>query len=314
MMRSFKGFLPLAFGVFGVMVGRASAQDMDIRVGRTAAGQLKVGGYDFSSTLPLNPTGGILNGWSGANPGFSSLSTSDPPNDWFTLQNGAQISVRVVSLDPAFRVIGPGLQILDDPGEATFLGSSAFDRHLTWHINSDSPMFESTDCIWQGTLVVFDDGTTNYTDSAPFTVRFTNVTAAQLATDCNGNQFPDVCDLADGTSQDINDDNIPDECQCIVSNCADADVCTNDLFDSVEMMCTHDPIASLFFGDLDYSNVVDVDDIICSLAGFSGDLCCPFERIDIAPCGGNGVIDVDDILYVLDAFAGTATCPNPCPP
>ena len=33
--------------------------------------------------------------------------------------------------------------------------------------------------------------------------------------DCNGNGLQDSCDLASGTSHDVNDDGVPDECQCL---------------------------------------------------------------------------------------------------
>ncbi len=52
--------------------------------------------------------------------------------------------------------------------------------------------------------------------------------------------------------------------------------------------------------------VVNLDDILCTLGGFSNINNCP--NADIAPCGGNGIINLDDILAVLAAFSGG----NPC--
>jgi len=54
--------------------------------------------------------------------------------------------------------------------------------------------------------------------------------------------------------------------------------------------------------------VVDVDDILCCLDGFSDPQLCP--QADVHPCGGNGVLDVDDILAALDAFSGFFACPH----
>jgi hypothetical protein len=291
------------------------AQDMDVRVGRTAAGQLKVGGYDFEMVLPLKPTSGIIEGWSGRDPGLANLSVSDPPNDWLTLQSGAQIWLRVVALDPAFRVISPSLAILDEPGEEALLGSHLFDQHPTWHIDSENPDFDPVGCIWEGQFVVRDLGTTLYADSDAFTLKFTNLTASQLATDCNNTDSPDACDIAQGASLDVNKDGIPDECQCTSQDCADGAVCTNDVCTAPGPVCDHDPIEFLLYGDCDLTGAVDVSDILGVLDGFGGVFtACPLERVDLFPCGGDGVADVGDILNVLDAFSGFPACPNPCPP
>jgi choice-of-anchor B domain-containing protein len=55
---------------------------------------------------------------------------------------------------------------------------------------------------------------------------------------------------------------------------------------------------------------IDLDDVLCTLDGFSGLSNCP--GADIFPCGGNGLVDLDDVLSVLAAFAGEADCPGPC--
>lgn len=58
------------------------------------------------------------------------------------------------------------------------------------------------------------------------------------------------------------------------------------------------------------NGLVNLDDILCVLAGFSSVANCLDG--DIQPCGGNGVINLDDILGVLAAFAGANTCPSGC--
>jgi len=58
------------------------------------------------------------------------------------------------------------------------------------------------------------------------------------------------------------------------------------------------------------NHVVDIDDILCALDGFTNFSLCP--QSDIFPCGGNGIIDVDDLLAILDAFSGIAQCGVPC--
>lgn len=62
------------------------------------------------------------------------------------------------------------------------------------------------------------------------------------------------------------------------------------------------------FGDVSApsNGNVDLDDILCLLAGFSSFANCPNGDID--PCAGNGLITIDDILKVLFAFAGGDPC------
>ena len=71
------------------------------------------------------------------------------------------------------------------------------------------------------------------------------------------------------------------------------------------------------YGDLDGSGVVDVDDVLYVLGGFSDtEPCLNFPAANLVPCGepcDQGQIDVSDILAVLDAFIGIAACPVPCP-
>ena len=59
------------------------------------------------------------------------------------------------------------------------------------------------------------------------------------------------------------------------------------------------------------NGVIDLDDVLCALAGFAAAAACP--AADLAPCEGNGIIDLDDVLAVLATFAGTPPCPDPCP-
>ncbi len=57
---------------------------------------------------------------------------------------------------------------------------------------------------------------------------------------------------------------------------------------------------------------VDLDDILCALAGFAQPSACP--DANVMPCGGDAAIDVDDILAVVAAFGGNYSCPHPIPP
>ena len=82
--------------------------------------------------------------------------------------------------------------------------------------------------------------------------------------DCNANGVHDGTDLAEGTSQDINGNGIPDECECL--------------------------------GDIDGNRVVNLGDLVAVLAAWGPCDECP-EDID-----GNGTVDFVDVLAVLSAW------------
>jgi hypothetical protein len=148
----------------------------DVLVGHTAGGQLAIGGFPVEREIVLLPTvnGPLLFGWSDNEPGFDHVVTPDPPGDLFPLQSGAQIRLQVLAIDPAFRIIDEGFQVLDAPGESTLLGDSQLHAHLIWHINSQSVAFDRDQVIWQATLQLLDVGSTGYEPSEPFTMTFTN--------------------------------------------------------------------------------------------------------------------------------------------
>ncbi len=83
------------------------------------------------------------------------------------------------------------------------------------------------------------------------------------ADDCNHNEIPDLCEIAQGLGEDVNGDGILDECQCV--------------------------------GDVDGSGMVDFGDILAILAAW-GNMGGP-EDLD-----GSGVVDFGDLLIVLAAW------------
>lgn len=178
-----------------ISAASASAQhDVDVWVGRTSTGQLAIGGADVSQPIPLLPTSGLINGWADNDPGFDRVVTAQPANNLFTLASGADISLRLVSVDPAFRVIDNSFSILEWPGDETYLGDHLLHTHLTWHVNADDPNFDPLRCLWEATFILLDDGSTNYRDSAPFTLKFTLSFAGQANGDFNENGFVDLED------------------------------------------------------------------------------------------------------------------------
>lgn len=182
----------LFIGTIVISAASASAQhDVDIWVGRTSTGQLAIGGADVSQPIPLLSTSGLINGWADNDPGFDRVVTAQPAYNLFPLASGADISLHLVSADPAFRVIDNSFSILELPGDETYLGDSQLHTHLTWHINADHPQFDPLQCEWNAAFVLIDDGSTNYRDSAPLTLMFTLSFNGSADGDFNDNGFVD---------------------------------------------------------------------------------------------------------------------------
>jgi predicted outer membrane repeat protein len=99
-------------------------------------------------------------------------------------------------------------------------------------------------------------------------------TNAGPPTDCNGNGFPDLCDLDFNAIEDSDGDGLPDDCEA-------------------------DPACA---ADLDGSGVVDSGDLFLVLGhwGAAG-------PGDLAPRGGDGTVDLIDVLAILDAWS--TVCP-----
>ncbi|MEK6676281.1 MAG: proprotein convertase P-domain-containing protein [Planctomycetota bacterium] len=106
------------------------------------------------------------------------------------------------------------------------------------------------------------------------------------------------------TSFDLNANGIPDECEACLSavDCLDVNPCTIDGCGPL-LLCEH---AAFPFGDVDFTGVVDVDDLLCLFNGFVAVADC--ARADLSPCIGDGVIDVDDVISMLAAFVGVDIC------
>lgn len=84
------------------------------------------------------------------------------------------------------------------------------------------------------------------------------------APDCNGNDIPDLCEIALGDLEDANGDGIPDICQCI--------------------------------GDLDDSGGVNVSDLLTLLSAWGPCVDC------IADLDGDDEVTVSDLLLLLAAW------------
>ena len=120
--------------------------------------------------------------------------------------------------------------------------------------------------------------------------------------DCNVNGELDLCDVVDGTSPDLNDNGIPDECECPWDLDGDGNVFVTDLL--LLLMdfgsCEGSP------ADFDGDGCVTVLDLLTLLGNWGP---CPGS-----PCiwdvNGDGTVDQTDLRLVLGNFGPCNGCPE----
>lgn len=174
----------------GTAVTANAQHSGDMAVGRSAAGQLEFKPYDETTPCfdPATDVGQLdyielLNSYRAVDPGFDANFASDPNVDFYSLESGAEIwLVAVEDMEPAFHVEYSGVQIVY-AGDDLALGSSYLHRHLRFIVDANDTAFDPLRTLWYGTFVLEDRGSTGYTASAPFTLRFSIVEC--LAGDVN---------------------------------------------------------------------------------------------------------------------------------
>jgi len=182
----------LFFAASAAPTQAGGAHEGDLIVARNGAGQLEIEDLDpIANPIHLNAVNGpLLFGWTGDEPGFDSLETDEPVNDLFVLQAGASIRLEAVSIDPALKIWAPGFgAVIDAAGEQVLLGGEAVHAHVTWHIDSNDPGFVPGQTEWQAVLKLVDTGSTNYSESEPFAVTFTDQPAIVPAITLSGMIF-----------------------------------------------------------------------------------------------------------------------------
>jgi hypothetical protein len=89
--------------------------------------------------------------------------------------------------------------------------------------------------------------------------------AGMIGADCNDNYTADGCDIFLGTSEDVNENGIPDECECPADFNGDGQIDTSDLLYLLSAWGTPD-------GDVDGDGDTDTADLLALLAAWGA---CP---------------------------------------
>ena len=161
--------------------GRCGQHAGDVWVGRTSAGRLTVSPQGYVPKDNYSQLGGVNGpffwGWSDDDPGFDRVVSSEPDDNVYPLAPGASIWLELIDVDPAFMLIGDGFDIVDEPGESTYLGDHQLHEHPTWVIDSRHDEYDPDRCTWYATFVLHDHGA-GYASSKPLAFGFANVSVA----------------------------------------------------------------------------------------------------------------------------------------
>ena len=147
---------------------------------------------------------------------------------------------------------------------------------------------------------------------------------AVFSVDCNGNETPDECDIAQGTSDDCNSNGAIDDCEIaagtspdfdgdgLMDEC-DADMDDDGLLNEVDV-CDDTPLGAAVnpsggpMGDIDDNCAVDLDDyyyfeICIAICGPGGDPVFQ-DCADVFDFDGDGDVDLADFAGLQGAFGG----------
>ncbi len=169
-------------------------------------------------------------------------------------------------------------------------------------------LFEPIDTNLRTARVFIHSNATNTVGPFDFTLRGRGFEpVVELADDCNTNDVEDADDLANGTSEDCNFNNVPDECETDSDLDGNIDACDecpgeNDLLDS-DQDGTPDCLDNC--PQTPNSDQLDADN------DGLGDACEPVQQ-PIEDCNNNGVDDLDDLNDGTSADCNANNVPDEC--
>lgn len=154
-------------------------------VGVTSAGQLAVE-MDLDEAFLFEEffSGSGLNGFIADAPGFTTLETDEPAEDFFVLGADADIHWRLIATSgPEMQVYNPFFDIPSMSAGETFAfgAGNVFDTHPFWFLNTDLPSFDPLQTEWAVQFQLVDFGATGYSDSEVIEIRFAVPSPASAA-------------------------------------------------------------------------------------------------------------------------------------
>ncbi len=187
--------------------GNAFAQHTgDFWVGRSAAGQLKLGGLNIEpggfnpsrETAVLTAVGSTFRA---TDPGFEANVPADIAEDFYPLDGGANVRLVLVGEPDGPISADFGTACLGDcrtpfPAETAFisLGGSALHRHIRFSLNTAGEQpYDPLRLTYNATFQLIDVGLTGYLPSIPYTVFFATVRC--LRGDVNADTLIDFNDI-----------------------------------------------------------------------------------------------------------------------
>lgn len=169
--------------VLAMTVLQTFADEAEIHVGHTAAGQIKAH-VEFPQPVELEPS--IYPGVSGYATGLMgmhSIDLDEPDEDIFQLSATADLRFILLAKDPGMEVWNDSGSGYLGVGGTFFVGPPAFDVHPLWNLVTNTP-----GVAYSLTLKMHDVNGV-YTDSEPFTISFTaQITRHQLNIARTGSQ------------------------------------------------------------------------------------------------------------------------------
>jgi hypothetical protein len=216
--------------------------DGDIAVGRSESDQLKWGALTSQKAFnPLKHTGlltKIEDSYRAVDPGFDANFESEPDNDFFQLEDGADIwLVAERDTDVPFSVAWGGFTV-KLAGDSLPLGDFRLHRHARFLLDaSEGSGFDPIRTTWSGTFRFADAGGTGYADSDPFTLYF--AIAACTRGDVNADGSIDFNDIDGFVDTLVDPENASDAARCAADIDRDGYVTFQDI----------DPFVDLLTGD-----------------------------------------------------------------
>ncbi len=170
-----------------------------------------------------------------------------------------------------------------------FASPSVTDAFRFWFENPSVNFGHSVEVVGnQGVGTEFQSASADLgRNGVTLEITFAVTPTAGPSPDCNGNGVADSCDIDTGTSQDVDSDGVPDECQ--------------------------GPGVDFIRGDCNTDGGIDISDVVRLLGTlFSG--ANPFDCPEACENNDDGALDIADAIFVLNwLFSSGPNLPPPSP-